>query len=92
MIGTHGKLVDPGYRKVPLLREIKQMVASLLYGSDTSRGVLEQERYFFGHVNSPEHMMTHRVLADDQLYNMQEGTSMATDDGGDAGTYTAITG
>ena len=85
------KITSPGFRKVPQLVEIKTLIASLLYGSSTSRGTLEQERFFFGSVTGPEHMMTHRVLADDDLSGMGEGSGTATTDGGSAGGYSATT-
>jgi hypothetical protein len=79
---NNSKLSNPAFRKESLITEIKKLITSRMYGSMISRGVLEQERFFQGHVTSPEHMMTHRILADDELENMQEGTGVATTDGG----------
>lgn len=84
-IGNSGsKLTNPAFRKESFVTEIKKLITSRMYGSMISRGVLEQERFFQGHVGSPEHSMTHRIAADDDLENMQEGSGAATTDGGAA--------
>ena len=90
-VGINSKLIGPGFRKAPLLAEIKTLIASMMYGSSSSRGALEQERFFYSQVSSPEHMMTHRVLADDDLSGMGEGSGTATTGGGASGSYSATT-
>lgn len=92
--GSHAgsRFFSPAHRKESLVSEIKKMVAQIVWKSGTGRGALEQERFFMGHVQSPEHSMVHMTLADDDLGAMQEGTGTATTDGGSPDAPVTLTG
>lgn len=65
-----------------LLGQLRRLIVTDIYGSHYTRGTLEQDRYFFGSVTGPEHMMTHRIVLDGELNNFQEGGGVATTTGG----------